>query len=287
MNEEMKQSDDNRFIPMTSVESHNGHEAAPSVFYYTNQIVNVVMIGNAFEGDWWLVDAGMPKCGKEIYEVAQRRFGKDRPPRAILLTHGHFDHVGGIVYLLEHWDVPVYAHPAEFPFLTGTQAYPEPDPSVEGGLLAKISSIYPHEPINISPALRELPLDGTIPDLAEWRWIPTPGHAPGQVAFFREADGVLLSGDAFITVRQDSLYKVLLQQKEINGPPRYLTTDWQAAWDSVRHLEALNPQIVIPGHGKAMAGRELQEGLRELAADFDKIAIPSNGRFVKEDKEYH
>lgn len=225
-----------------------------------------------------LVDAGMPKCGAEILRVAERRYR--RKPSAILLTHRHFDHVGGIVHLIREWQVPVYAHQLEFPFLNGAAAYPEPDTTVEGGLLAKISSIYPNEPIDITPALRPLPADGSVPGLPGWRWVHTPGHSPGQVAFFREADRVLLSADAFITVRQDSLYKVLLQQKEVNGPPRYLTTDWPAAKASVAMLAALSPALVIPGHGSAMEGAELTSGLDRLVQDFDTLAVPDHGRFV-------
>lgn len=277
----MHQSKDDKFIPMTSISSGKVREARSDVSYYTNQIVNVIFIGSA-EG-WVLVDAGMPKCGEEIRLVAEDIFGANAKPAAIILTHGHFDHVGGIVHLIEHWNVPVYAHPLEFPFLTGQQSYPEPDTSVEGGMLAKISSIYPNEPIDITPALQELPADGSIPDLQDWRWIHTPGHSPGQVALFRESDATLISADAFITVEQDSMYKVLVQKKEVCGPPVYLTTDWRAAYESVQKLASLNPQLVVPGHGTAMNGAELTEGLRRLINEFETVAVPEHGKFV--DKE--
>ena len=283
----MHQSNDSHYIPMTSVKSGSGEEVRPGVYYYTNQIVNIIMVGSPGDGNWVLIDAGMPTSGKEILSVAEERFGKGIKPACILLTHGHFDHVGSLVHLLEAWNVPVYAHPEEFPFLTGMQAYPEPDASVTGGLLAKISSFYPNEPIDITPALLPLPIDGSVPGLPGWKYIHVPGHAPGQVAFFRESDALLISADAFITVRQDSFYKVLIQQKEINGPPVYLTTDWQAAWDSVRRLAALNPQVVISGHGKYMEGAELVTGLQELVTDFATVAIPDDGKFVKDKTAYH
>lgn len=278
----MKQSDDNKFIPMTSVSGGKGREVRADVYYYTNQIVNVAMIGDPGCAEWILVDAGMPMSGHKIIQEAAKRFPQNGRPMAIFLTHGHFDHVGGIVKLIEAWDVPVYAHPLEFPYLTGKQAYPEPDTTVEGGMLAKISSIYPHEPIDISPALVPLPTDGSLPYLPNWRWLHTPGHSPGHVSFFRESDGTLLAGDAFVTVRADSLYKVLVQKKEVNGPPRYLTTDWDAARLSVQRLKELNPDVVITGHGSAMQGNELREGLEKLVNEFDTVAVPDHGKFVED-----
>lgn len=209
----------------------------------------------------------------------KKRFGTT-PPLAIILTHGHFDHVGSIVDLVNKWNVPVYAHEAEFPHLNGTQAYPEPDDTVEGGLLARISSIYPHGSTNIGEVLNLLPPDHTVPFLPGWRWIHTPGHSPGHISLFRESDQLLVAGDAFVTVRTDSFYKVLVQKAEVNGPPRYLTTDWVAAEQSVRSLYELHPAMAITGHGPAMGNRALEDGLRNLVANFQEFAVPAFGKFV-------
>lgn len=275
----MEQSKDNKIIPMTSIDSGKLREVTPDVAYYTNQIVNLIMIGNP-GSDWVLVDAGMPKSGKEIIKVAEERFGENNPPKAIILTHGHFDHVGSVVGLVEHWNVPVYAHPLESTFLTGMESYPEPDTSVEGGVLAKISSVYPHEPVNISEVLQQLPDDGKVPYLDEWKWIHIPGHSPGQIALFRERDGVLISADALITVKQDSLYKVLIQKEEVCGPPVYLTTNWSEARQSVENLAALNPKILVPGHGTAMSGSDLKAGIDHLLENWEEEAVPRHGRWV-------
>jgi glyoxylase-like metal-dependent hydrolase (beta-lactamase superfamily II) len=275
----IKEGQDSRFIPMTSISNGEVREASLGVYVYTSQIVNVVFVGN--QSAWVLVDTGMPKKGDEVIDIAESLFGRGACPSAIILTHGHFDHVGGVVHVLGHWkNVPVYAHPMEFGFLTGRRAYTKPDSSVQGGLLAKLSWIYPVEPIDIESVLLPMPDDGSVPFLPDWRWIHTPGHSPGQIALFRRCDAALISADAFITVRQDSLYRVLMQTKEICGPPVYLTTDWAAAEESVRILNDLGPLTVVPGHGQIMRGSELKSGLARLAANFAKLAVPSHGKFI-------
>lgn len=101
-----------------------------------------------------------------------------------------------------------------------------------------------------------------------------------QIALFRESDQLLISADAFITVKQDSLYRVFVQKKEVCGPPVYLTTDWIAAYESVKKLAELQPGIVIPGHGTAMQDAELKEGLNKLIANWDDKAVPDQSKWV-------
>jgi glyoxylase-like metal-dependent hydrolase (beta-lactamase superfamily II) len=265
----MRQSDDEKFIPATSIGSGQGHQVKDDIYYYTNQIVNIIMVGDPTESKWILVDAGMPHSEKKIINAAAERFGDGNAPEAIILTHGHFDHVGSIVELIRKWNVPVYAHPLEFPYLTGEKSYPKPDTS-SGGALAKISFIYPIEPIDIKEALLPLPADHTVPFLEDWQWVHTPGHTPGHVSFFRAADRMLLAGDAFVTVKQDSLYQVILQKAAVHGPPVYLTMDWTAARSSVEKLKELNPSGVISGHGRYMEGAHLHSGLDHLLQHFEE-----------------
>lgn len=272
---------DSRFIPMYSVKSGQGIEILPDLYCYTNQIVNVVAFGNpTVDSEWVLIDTGMPQSSEKIIEVLESRFGEGSKPKAIILTHGHFDHVGAVVDLVEKWGVKVYAHEMEIPFLTGEQSYPEPDGTVEGGLVAKMSPMFPNEPINLGENVEALPSEGSIPYMDEWKWIHTPGHAPGHVSLYRDKDRALIAGDAFVTVKQESLYKVLTQEMEFNGPPAYLTTDWKAAKSSIIKLKDLNPTIAVTGHGQPIEGEQLTDGLNELIEEFDRKIIPDYGRFV-------
>ncbi|MEH7384910.1 MBL fold metallo-hydrolase [Bacillus sp. JJ1521] len=285
MEKDMQYGSDYKFIPATSIGSGIGIQILPDLYSHTIQIVNFVLVGEPGTSDFVIVDAGMPGSAEEILAVCEERFGVGSRPKAILLTHGHFDHVGGIIELVKHWDVPVYAHELEMPFLTGQKSYPEPDSTVEGGMVAKMSPLFPNEPINLGSHVEKLPADGTVPHLPDFSWIHTPGHAPGHVSFFREKDRALIVGDAFVTVKQEYLYKVMTQEQEISGPPRYLTTDWQAAKKSVETLAGLKPSVAITGHGLPLTGELLEESLERLVRDFDQIAVPDYGRYV--DRNIH
>ncbi|MFD2616797.1 MBL fold metallo-hydrolase [Terrilactibacillus laevilacticus] len=280
MHEDMHYSDDYKYIPMTSINSGLGQEVLKDLYCYTIQIVNICFVGNPEKNDEWiLIDAGMPKSANKIVCEAENRFGS-KPPKMMILTHGHFDHVGAIVDLVNYWHVPVYAHELELPYLKGQRSYPEPDPTVEGGLIAKMSAILPHDPINLGKHVQALPANNLIPEMPEWCWIHTPGHTPGHVSLFRNRDQSLIAGDAFITVKQDSLLNVLVQNLKISGPPRYLTMDWQKAWKSVEKLQALKPKVAVTGHGMPAQGVTLEDGLTTLATNFDQLAIPDYGRYL-------
>jgi glyoxylase-like metal-dependent hydrolase (beta-lactamase superfamily II) len=272
---------ENTFLPMTSIGNGVGIAVLPDIYCYTDQIVNLVVIGSPYEPeDFVLIDTGMPKSAGEIKEMIQERYGEGAIPKAIVLTHGHFDHVGSVAELLEDWKIPVYAHEQELPYLTGKKDYPPGDPNVDSGLVAKLSPMFPNHGIDISAHLQALPEDGTIPHLPNWKWIHTPGHTPGHISLFREQDRCLIVGDAFVTVKQESLYKVMTQTQEISGPPKYYTTDWDAAYESVKKLVGLKPQVAVTGHGLPMSGEELTESLNYLVEHFDEIGRPDSGKYV-------
>jgi glyoxylase-like metal-dependent hydrolase (beta-lactamase superfamily II) len=100
------------------------------------------------------------------------------------------------------------------------------------------------------------------------------------VSLWREADRLLVAGDAFITTRQESAYAAITQAPEMHGPPMYFTPDWVSARASVQNLAALSPDVVVTGHGQAMQGLEMRAALHELAERFDEIAVPKSGRYA-------
>src|SRR5688572_15109360 len=122
---------------------------ATGVWGMKDVFVNVYMIANEQDNTWVLIDAGLKWSSGKIKKMAQLLFGENSRPVAIILTHGHFDHVGSVKKLAEEWNVPVYAHYMEMPYLTGRSSYPPPDPRVEGGMMATLSFAYPKGPIDL------------------------------------------------------------------------------------------------------------------------------------------
>ncbi|MFB6350194.1 MAG: MBL fold metallo-hydrolase [Bradymonadaceae bacterium] len=259
------------------------HEVTRDLVRVPNVLVNAYLFGmpEAASGEWVVIDTGLGSGWRPIVRTARRRFGPDTRPAAIVLTHGHFDHAGSCERLADYWDVDVYAHPDEMPYLTGQVPYPPPDPSVGGGMMARTAGLYPRGPLELGDRIQALPEDGSIPGMPEWEWVHTPGHTPGHVSLFRERDRLLVAGDAFVTVKQESAVAVAGQYRKVHGPPAYYTTHWPDAWDSVRRLANLGPEIAATGHGLPMRGETLRRQLDRLVDDFDRLAVPESGRYVR------
>ncbi|WP_426232138.1 MBL fold metallo-hydrolase [Pararhizobium sp. DWP3-4] len=256
---------------------------ARDLAYLRLSIVNVIFYGDPTIGNGWvLIDTGLPTSKQSIIAAAEHRFGRNTRPSAIIMTHGHFDHAGSLEALARHWDVPVYAHPLEFPYLNGQASYPPADPLVGGGLMALLSPLFPRSPVNVEPWLTTLLADQTVPHMPEWRWLHTPGHAPGHVSLWREADRTLISGDAIVTTGQESVYDAIMQTPEMHGPPRYFTPDWDEAEQSVKLLAALEPELVISGHGQPVSGPSMRNRLHELAMNFRNIAVPEGRPYTSD-----
>jgi glyoxylase-like metal-dependent hydrolase (beta-lactamase superfamily II) len=258
------------------VDSAHVREVLPDLAYLRAALVNVTFIGPANSPDrgWVLVDTGVTGTKRAIVAGVKSRFGASSRPAAIIQTHGHFDHVGALQDLSEEWDVPIYAHTLEHPFLTGQQSYPAPDSGAKGGIMPRLAALFPRSPIDVSERLLALPDDGSVPHLPSWQWIHTPGHTPGHISLWRASDRTLVAGDAVITTGQESAYAIAFQKSEMHGPPRYFTPDWVAAGSSVRRLASLEPNLIVTGHGRAMAGPEMLSALHRLADEFEKIALP-------------
>jgi glyoxylase-like metal-dependent hydrolase (beta-lactamase superfamily II) len=248
-------------------------EVAPGVFCLGpsgRTQTNVYFVRS--DAGWFLVDAGWQNDRARIAQAAVQLFGVGSRPESILLTHCHPDHAGAALDLARGWDREVLMHPAELPIATGDfeamRAFAGPldrwvvlpimramGPKRREAVLSRSS---------MGEVARAFDPGGEVPGLPGWQCLPTPGHTPGHVAYYRPADRVLISGDALVTLRVNSPLG-LLGRQGLSGPPWYTTWDRRAARGSVIAIARPEPTVLCPGHGMPVTGPHLAAEIRAFA----------------------
>ena len=219
---------------------------------------------------WALIDAASAKCGPLIQRAAESLFGEGSPPSSILLTHDHPDHAGAARELAHMWKCTVWVHPDELPLVLGDVStfheYANPlDRWVILPLLRLMGSRRTETMVShasFKDVARPFDPSAELPGLPDWEAVPTPGHTPGHVAYFRRSDRVLITGDALVTVNLNSMWSLLLKKQRVSGPPWYTTWSWRAAKESITDLAKLDPLVLAGGHGIPIAGPEIPSRVR-------------------------
>jgi glyoxylase-like metal-dependent hydrolase (beta-lactamase superfamily II) len=221
---------------------------------------------------WVLIDTAWPGRGRLIRAAAESLFGAGTRPEALLLTHIHPDHAGSAGELARLWDLPVHVHPAELPLASG-RYLPQYANPLDRWLIAPLLALMPRRAVAASVSRSSLegtavPFDPAagVPGLPDWQAVPTPGHTPGHVAFFRSKDRVLITGDAVLTVNINSVPGLLTGKHRVAGPPYISTWNWPAAKESVAALAGLKPDVLACGHGRPMTDARAAAGLASFSA---------------------
>jgi hydroxyacylglutathione hydrolase len=160
--------------------------------------------------------------GKKLINWLNKR---DLKPVAIMLTHAHFDHIGAVDEVKEHFHIPVFLHEEEETWLE--------DPKLNGSKF-----FMPQKPIVVKPANQILKKEEAFKvDEFEFYIYETPGHSPGSVSFYFEENGFVVSGDA--------LFKDSIGRTDLPGGNQSILLK------SIHEKLLFLPEetVVLPGHG--------------------------------------
>jgi glyoxylase-like metal-dependent hydrolase (beta-lactamase superfamily II) len=189
---------------------------------------------NVYLAEDVLIDAGTRwDRGRIFAEIEGREIS------LLALTHVHPDHQGVAKDVCEARAIPLACHADDVDAMEGRRPVQEAAPTNPFNRLIK--RIWQGPPHKVARVLTE------GDEVAGFRVVHAPGHARGEVIFFREPDRVAICGDV---VRNMSYATGLPGVKE---PPDIFTYDPAENRRSIRKLAELNPSLILPGHGPAVS----------------------------------
>ena len=231
----------------------NIEEAASGLFFVgasdTNFVLvadgqNVTMVDSGYPKDRDLVDAAVAKIGRSLSDV-----------RAVVLTHGHVDHKGSAERLRRDHQIPAHCHADEAPIALGEIKQQISTFELRRAWRPKIFRFAFHAIRNGGLQPEHLTEVATFAD-GDKLDVPghpivvhTPGHTQGHAALHLPEHGVLISGDALITID--------LWDHDRRGPQmirRQFNHDHQQAIRSLDRLAGLAANVLLPGHGQLWRG---------------------------------
>jgi hydroxyacylglutathione hydrolase len=188
---------------------------------------------NVYLAEDVLIDAGTRwDRGRIFAEIEGREIS------LLALTHVHPDHQGVAKDVCEARGIPLACHADDVDAMEGRRPIQEAAPGNPFNRMIK--RFWEGPPCGVDRALRE------GDEVAGFRVVHAPGHARGEVIFFRESDRTAICGDV---IRNMSYATGLPGVKE---PPDIFTYDPAENRRSIRKLAELNPSLILPGHGPAV-----------------------------------
>jgi len=200
------------------------HSIAPGVWLlagWPRDLFNVYLVEDV------LIDAGTRWARRRI----ARQLG-GRPLQSVVLTHCHPDHQGSAHAICTAFGVPLACHAADVDAMEGRA------PMLHRPRLERLSRrLWAGPPHPVGRVLRE------GDDVAGFRVVHTPGHTPGHICLFREADRLAIAGDVLANIH------FISRRPGLREPPRVFSTDAAQNRRSIQTLAALQPAVVCFGHG--------------------------------------
>ncbi|GAC1434432.1 MAG: hypothetical protein NVSMB51_01600 [Solirubrobacteraceae bacterium] len=189
--------------------------------------INVYLVGDV------IIDAATRHAGRRILRQV-----RGRPVAAHALTHAHPDHQGASHQLCETLGVPLWcgAGDVEAMETPGGIAAAQPRAAINR-IVDRAWSGPPHK---VARALAE------GDDVAGFSVLETPGHSRGHLSFWRERDRILICGDVLNGMN------LLTTIPGLHEPPAIFTPDSARNRTSIKRLAALEPALILFGHGPPM-----------------------------------
>ena len=209
-------------------------ELAPGVWRLAEPLrptINIYLAGDV------LIDAGRRWDAGRI-----RRQTASRELSMIALTHVHPDHQGAAKEICEERGIPLACHVDDVDAMEGRRPVQE---AHRGNFRNRlIKKVWEGPPYEVARPF----VEGD--EIAGFEVIHAPGHARGEVVFWRPSDRVAICGDV---VRNMSYATTLAGVRE---PPEIFTYDVAENRRSIRKLADLKPSLTLPGHGPEIRGWE-------------------------------
>lgn len=188
---------------------------------------------NVYLAEDVLIDAGTRWDRRRIFAEIE-----GRALSLLALTHVHPDHQGVAKDVCEARGIPLACHADDVDAMEGRR--PIQEAAQDNPFNRLIKRFWQGPPYEVERVLNE------GDEVAGFRVVHAPGHARGEVIFFRDSDRVAICGDVIRNMSYATGRPMLAE------PPTIFTYDPVENRRSIRRLAELNPSLILPGHGPAV-----------------------------------